>query len=222
MERTMINSQHVLCVGGYAPADQPGIHGCTLDDATGDLTVRGSFVGVVNPSYLIVHPNGRWLYAVSETNQQQDGMPGAVWALRCTVEPWSIEPINHQISGGDLPCHLEINATGQWLLVSNYGSGTVSVLPILPDGALGEMTDLIQHHGSGPHHERQERPHAHSATFSPDQRFAIVADLGMDALLVYAFDSSAGRLSAHTMPRAAGCVSGRLSRRCRLAHRRVR
>jgi 6-phosphogluconolactonase len=147
---------------------------------------------------LIVHPNGRWLYAVSETSQQKDGAPGAVWALRCTREPWSMEPINQQVSGGDWPCHLEINSTGEWLLVSNYGSGTVSVLPILPDGALGEMTDLIQHHGSGPNPERQEGPHAHSATFSPDQRFAIVADLGIDALLVYAFDSSTGRLRAHT------------------------
>ena len=109
-----------------------------------------------------------------------------------------MEPINHQPSGGDLPCHLEINATAQWLLVSNYGSGTVSVLPVLPDGALGEMTDLIQHQGSGPNTERQEGAHAHSATFTPDQRFVIVADLGMDALLVYAFDAAAGRLHAHT------------------------
>jgi 6-phosphogluconolactonase len=196
-ERTMITLQHVLYVGSYAPADQPGIQVCTFDDATGDLTVRGSFVGVVNPSFVIVHPNRRWLYAVSETSQQ-DGAPGAVWALRITREEWSMKSINHQMSGGDLPCHLEIDSTGRWLLVSNYGSGTVSVLPILSDGALGEMTDLIQHHGSGPNSERQEGPHAHSATFTPDQRFAIVADLGIDALQVYAFDSAAGRLLAPT------------------------
>ncbi|HEY6408757.1 MAG TPA: lactonase family protein [Ktedonobacteraceae bacterium] len=194
----MITSQQVLYIGGYAPVDQPGIHACTFDDATGDLTVRNSFAGIVNPSYLLVHPNGRWLYTVSETSQQKEGAPGAVWALRCAREPWSMEPINHRMSGGDWPCHLEINATGQWLLVSNYGSGTVSVLPVLPDGALGEMTDLVQHHGSGPNPERQEAPHAHSATFTPDQRFVIVADLGMDALLVYAFDAAAGRLREHT------------------------
>ncbi len=194
----MITSQMVLYISGYAPADQPGIHACTFDDATGELTVRDSFAGIVNPSYLLVHPNGRWLYAVSETSQQKEGTPGAVWALQCAREPWSMEPINHQPSGGDLPCHLEINATAQWLLVSNYGSGTVSVLPVLPDGALGEMTDLIQHQGSGPNTERQEGAHAHSATFTPDQRFVIVADLGMDALLVYAFDAAAGRLREHT------------------------
>ena len=158
--------QQVLYIGGYAPVDQEGIHACTLDDATGDLIVRTSYAGVVNPSYVLVHPNGRWLYAVSETS-------------------------------GDWPCHLEIDATGQWLLVSNYGSGTVSVLPVLQDGALGKRADLIQHKGSGLHPERQEGPHAHSATFTPDQRYVIVADLGMDALLIYAFDAAAGRLHEH-------------------------
>ncbi len=187
-----------MYIGGYATAEQPGIHACTFDDATGELSNRSSFAGIVNPSYLLVHPNGRWLYAVSETSQQQDGTPGMVWALQCTRDPWSIEPINHQMSGGDWPCHLEINATGQWLLVSNYGSGTVSVLPILPDGALGEMTDLIQHKGRGPNSKRQEGPHVHSATFTPDQHFVLVADLGMDALIVYAFDTVAGRLREHT------------------------
>jgi 6-phosphogluconolactonase len=193
----MMTSQRVMYIGGYAASDQPGLHACTFDDATGDLTVRASFSGITNPSYVLVHPNGRWLYAVSETSQQQEGAPGTVWALRCTRDPWHMEPINHQASGGDWPCHLEINATGQWLLVSNYGSGSVSVLPVLPEGALGVMTDQIQHHGSGPNPERQEGPHAHSATFTPDQRFVLVADLGMDALLVYAFDASTGRLHAH-------------------------
>jgi 6-phosphogluconolactonase len=194
----MNTSQHVLYVGSYAAADQPGIHACTFDDTTGELTLHASFAGVANPSFVVVHPNGHWLYAVSETNQQKDGLSGAVWAFRCTHEPWSIEPINHRLSGGDWPCHLEIDANGRWLLVSNYGSGTVGVLPILADGTLGEMTDLVQHHGRGPHSERQEGPHAHSATFTPDHRFAIVADLGIDELLVYAFDPSTGRLHAHT------------------------
>jgi hypothetical protein len=162
----MNTSQHVLYIGSYASTDQPGIYVCTFDDTTGELGVRGSFAGVTNPSFLVVHPNGRSLYAVSETNQQKDGTPGAVWAFRCIHESWSIEPLNHQLSGGDLPCHLEIDASGRWLLVSNYGSGSVGVLPILADGTLGEMTDLDQHHGNGPHPERQEGPHAHSATFT--------------------------------------------------------
>ena len=90
----MITSEHVLYIGSYAAADQLGIYACTFNDVTGDLTVRGSFVGVANPSFVVVHPNGHWLYAVSETNQQKEGVSGAVWAFRCKQEPWSIEPIN--------------------------------------------------------------------------------------------------------------------------------
>lgn len=86
----MMTSKQVLYVGGYAPADQPGIHACTFDDATSQLTVHDSFAGIVNPSYVLVHPNGRWLYAVSETSQQKEGVPGAIWALHCTREPWSM------------------------------------------------------------------------------------------------------------------------------------
>src|SRR6266567_6840899 len=111
----MTTSQPILYIGSYAAADQPGIYAFTFDDAIGTLTAHRTFTGIVNPSFLVVHPNGRWLYAVSETSQQEDGTSGAVWAFRCTHEPWSIEPINHQASGGDAPCHLEIDPTGRWL-----------------------------------------------------------------------------------------------------------
>jgi 6-phosphogluconolactonase len=194
---TETNDRLVL-VGSYADADQPGIHALRFDEATGALAPCGAYAGIANPSFLVAHPSGRWVYAVSELSQPWNGAPGSVWALRLERDPWSLQPINQQPSGGDAPCHLRIDASGKWLLASNYSSGSVAVLPILADGALGEMTDLIQHHGSGPNPERQEGPHAHSATFAPDDRFAIVADLGMDELLVYRFDPAAGKLGAHT------------------------
>jgi 6-phosphogluconolactonase len=121
----MIPSQQVLYIGSYAPTNQPGILVCTFDYSTGDLTLRGSFAGIVNPSYLLVHPNGRWLYTVSETSQQKEGAPGAVWAVRLTREPWSMELINLRTSGGDWPCHLEINSTGQ----CGYWSPTMALEP---------------------------------------------------------------------------------------------
>ncbi len=198
----MASSQQTVYISGYVAADQPGIHAFTFDATNGTLTPRGSYAGVVAPSFLAVHPNKLWLYAVSETSQQ-DGRPGTVWAFRVSsssdaTETWSIEPLNQQESGGDWPCHLAIDGTGRWLIASNYASGSVSVLPILDDGSLGTMTDHVQHHGHGPHPERQEGPHAHSATFSPDQRFVIIADLGIDALRAYAFDSTAGTLREQT------------------------
>lgn len=186
----------LVFVSGYAPQDQAGIHAFRFDHATGALTTAGSFVGVENPSFAVVHPTRPCLYAASET-AASDGTPGAVWALRFEHDGTSFEPIKQQASGGDHPCHLALDVANRWLLVSNYSSGTVGVLPVQEDGSLGAMTDLVRHEGNGPHKERQGGPHAHSATWTPDNRFAIVADLGIDQLVVYAFDHQAGTLAPH-------------------------
>lgn len=190
--------QHALFAGGYAAADQPGIHAFDFDAVTGKLTPRGSFTGIANPSFLVIHPNGRWLYAVSETGLGDGGKHGAVWAFEIERQSLTLQPINqHQTTRGDWPCHLQIDATGRWVLASNYGTGDVAVFPILEDGGLGEMKDFVQHHGHGPNSARQEGPHAHSATLTPDNRFAIVADLGIDQLVIYAFDVATGKLRQH-------------------------
>lgn len=197
MTDSTVSEQPLVIVGSYAEADQPGIHLFHLDETTGALSASGAFAGIANPSFVVTHPQQPWLYAVSETSAAQDGTSGHVWALRFERDPLRLEALNHQPSAGDHPCHLELDASGKWLLVSNYTSGTVAVLPIQADGSLGEITDLIQHTGSsGVNRERQAGPHAHSATFTPDQRFVIVADLGLDQLLVYAFDAETGKLRA--------------------------
>lgn len=194
----MTSPQYLVYVGSYAAAHEPGIRALRFDATSGDLSNAGwSFTGIDNPSFLAVHPNGRWLYAVSETSQRQDGKSGEVWALRLPDAAVDFQEINYQASGGDWPCHLALDHTGRWLLVSNYGSGSVGILPVLEHGALGDMIELVQHHGSGLHPERQTGPHAHSTILSPDNRFAIVADLGIDELVVYAFDAATGRLRPH-------------------------
>jgi len=193
----MDTRQHLLFVGGYAAAHEPGIQAFFFNAATGALTPGAAYAGIANPSFLAIHPRARCLYAVSETDAQRDGAPGAVWALQFTEAGGDLQPLNHQASGGDWPCHLRIDPTGRWLLVTNYASGSVATLPILAGGALGAPTDLVQHRGRGPHPERQDGPHTHSTIFTPDDRFLIVADLGIDQLVVYRFDSTAGRLLIH-------------------------
>jgi 6-phosphogluconolactonase len=195
---SQIISAPLLLVGSYASADQPGIYCFRFDPSAGALEPRAALAGIANPSFLTAHPNRLWFYAVSETSAEQDGAAGAVWACQLNSENGTLQPIGQQPSGGDWPCHLELDPSGRWLLASNYGSGSVSVLPILEDGSLGPMSGLIEHHGQGTNPERQAGPHAHSATFAPDGRFAIVADLGLDKLLVYALDAAAGTLSAHS------------------------
>jgi 6-phosphogluconolactonase len=122
-------------------------------------------------------------------------MPGSVFALSFTREPFAMRLLNRQLSEGDWPCYLQLDRTGHWLFVANYGTGSASVFPLQADGSLGEMSSHVQHSGSGPNKQRQEGPHVHSVTLSPDNQFALVADLGLDQIVTYRFDPNAGKLS---------------------------
>lgn len=194
-----INSKYLLFVGSYAQKNEPGIHVFIFDSTTGELTDQSSFSGITNPSFLAIHPNGKWLFSVSETGKGNDGEYGSVHAFRIQHEQQNIniQPINQQSTKGDWPCHVQIDDSGRWLFATNYGSGNGALFPILSNGALGEMKAFVQHEGQGPNTARQEGPHAHSAIFTPDNRFVIVADLGIDQLVTYNFDAETGSLSRH-------------------------
>jgi 6-phosphogluconolactonase len=190
-------NQTLVFASGYSTAEQPGIQAFLFDETTGELSASGSFTGVNVPSFLVTHPNKKWIYAVSETGLSSHGVFGEVWAFQVEREPFLIKPINHQTSRGDWPCHLQLDGNGRWLITTNYGTGSAAIYPLLANGSLGEMIDFIQHHGKGPNEARQEGPHAHSSIFTPDHRFAIIADLGIDQLCVYQFDAGAGKLIPH-------------------------
>lgn len=179
---------------GYTKPDQPGIHAFFFDEESGTITRVGSYTGVDSPSFLVVHPNKKWLYAVSETGQSSHGVWGSVCSFRFEREPFSIEPINQVTTRGDWPCHLQFDNPGKWLVATNYGTGNAAIYPIHENGALGEMTDYVQHQGTGPNQERQKGPHAHSSIFTPENRFLLIADLGIDQLVVYKLDHSSGKL----------------------------
>jgi 6-phosphogluconolactonase len=198
METPMPSSSSLVFASGYAAANQPGIQAFMFDETRGTLTPHGSFTGILNPSFTIVHPNGRWLYAVSETGQASDGVFGGVCALSFESEPFSMRWLNQQSSRGDWPCHLRLDGTGNWLVTTNYGTGNAGIYPIQANGSLGEMVDFVQHQGKGPNTARQEGPHAHSSIFTPDNRFIIIADLGIDQLVIYKFDASTGKLLPHS------------------------
>lgn len=186
----------LLVVGSYAAAGEPGIHAFALD-AAGRLTALGATAGVARPSYVIAHPTHDVLYAVGELAQDEDGLSGRVWAFAVERAPWALRPLNHLPSGGDLPCHLQLDPTGGWLVVSNYGSGSVGVLRLAPDGALAETTALVRHSGGSVVRGRQDGPHAHSARVTPDGRLVLVADLGSDRIVAYRLEAGTGRLVPH-------------------------
>jgi 6-phosphogluconolactonase len=105
-------------------------------------------------------------------------------------------------SGGAGPCHLTVDKTGKYVLVANYGGGSLAVFPILSDGRLGKASAFVQHKGASINPQRQEGPHVHSVYMSPDNRFAISADLGLDEVFIYRFDAGKGTLTPNIPPSA--------------------
>ncbi len=179
-------------VGTYTGGGSEGIYRTALDLDTGDLAEPVLAARAKNPSFVELHPNGRFLYAVSE-----GGGTGQVSAFAIDQETGDLTLLNQQPSGGAGPCHVNVDHAGRNVVVANYGSGSASVIPIRSDGSLGEPTGFVQHKGSGPNERRQKGPHAHSVNLSPDDRFVFVADLGIDKIMIYRLDRETGELVAN-------------------------
>jgi 6-phosphogluconolactonase len=172
-----------------------GIYVYRMDPRTGALTHAATVPGTVNPSFLVVSAGKDYLYAVNELTAER-GAHGTVTAFAIDPVTKSLTYLNKQSTHGFAPCYLSIDDTGQFVLVANYESGSLCVLPIEADGRLGEATDVVQHHGSGPNAERQEGPHAHMIIPGPDRRTIYAVDLGIDKLLAYDLDLRHGKLLA--------------------------
>jgi 6-phosphogluconolactonase len=178
-------------IGGYTtgvPQPAPGIGLASVDPVTGALSVDSYYDGVQNPFYLAMHPSGNTLYAVSDVSD------GRVYSMR-VLPGGGLAPVNDQSSEGDQPVYLSVHPSGQYLLTANFGSGSVAVHPILPDGSLGAATDVVQQTGSGPDPTYQTGPHAHMTVTDPTGGRVLVPDLGNDYLYVYQFSLSDGTLT---------------------------
>jgi 6-phosphogluconolactonase len=167
-------------IGTYTGPESKGIYSFRFDSASGKLTGLKLAVESSNPSFLAAHPDGRYLYAA---NENQDGSISAF-----TIETGRPRLIDTVPSRGAAPCHIALDRTGRWLFAANYASGSVAAFPVREDGGLGEASAFVQHTGSS------TGPHAHMAVPSPDNRFLLVADLGLDEVLVYGFDAANGTL----------------------------
>jgi 6-phosphogluconolactonase len=193
-----VSAKMLVYVGTYTGGKSQGIYACELDPASGALRRLGVAGDVKNPSFLAIHPNRQYLYAVSEVADLPGG--GAVTAFAIDLAGGRLTRLNHQSSRGAGPCHLVVDRQGNNVLVANYSGGSVAVLPIEPDGRLAPASAFIKHQGSSINPQRQEGPHAHSINVDPANRFAVAADLGLDKVMIYRFDSATGRLAANDPP----------------------
>jgi 6-phosphogluconolactonase len=189
---------------GVGDSHSEGIYVSRLNAATGEMGEPRLAARVVNPAFLAVHPNHRFLYAVTE-DPLSVGPPldHSSYVSAFSIDPASgkLRLLNALPTGGTSTCQLSIDRAGKFILLANFGSGSVSVMRVKDDGSLGEQTAFIQHIGHGGSNlPVQSSAHPHSILVSPDNRFAIVSDLGLDKLFIYHFDAGTGSLSPLDAP----------------------
>jgi 6-phosphogluconolactonase len=189
----------IVYIGTYTQRGSQGIYLYQFDADSGSMVALGCAGGVENPSFVQVAPSKRYLYATDEVGNFQGTTGGGVSSFRVDRASGTLTLLNHQPSHGAAPCHVSVTPDERFALVANYTSGSVAALPIREDGSLGPATDVVQHPGSGPNAQRQERAHAHSITPDRAGRYAYVADLGLDKIMVYRLDPS-GKLIPHQDP----------------------
>jgi 6-phosphogluconolactonase len=184
--------QYLAYVGTYTTkTNSKGIYAFRFDTGTGQLSAIGIAAETPDPSWVVVHPNGKYAYAANEA-----GKASTVSAFAVDAESGKLTLLNQLPSLGEDPCYLSFDKTGKYVFVANYTSGSVVVFPIGADGKLGAATANVRDEGKlGPNKERQDGAHAHWIEPSLDDRSVYVADLGLDRVLRYGFDATNGTLS---------------------------
>jgi 6-phosphogluconolactonase len=178
----------LVYIGTYTSGKSKGIYRAHFDAESGKLSAPELAIETKNPSFLAVHPNGKFLYAVGELDNFAGQKAGAVSAFSIEAGTGKLTLLNQQASGGTGPCHLAVDKTGKCVVVANYGSGSIAALPVDEEGKLGKAGAIIQHRGSSVNPQRQSGPHAHCAVIDPGNRFALTCDLGLDKVFVYELD----------------------------------
>ncbi len=188
---------------GVGESHSKGIYVSRFNAATGALSEPELAAEIINPSFITVSPDNRFLYAVTE-DPLSVGPPldhvSYVSAFAIDGSTGKLRLLNTLPTGGTSTCFISMDKTGKYVLMANFGSGSVSVIRVKEDGSLGELTSFIQNIGHSVNPAIQTAPHPHSILVSPDNRYVIVSDLGLDKVLIFHFDEKTGELSPPDPP----------------------
>lgn len=195
MSSTVRADDPLIFVSAFAAGEAGAIHAFHFDSETGTLEPRHRTVDVQHPFFLVISPDGRFLYSI-DTEKFGGQEHELIAAYSIEDGNGKLKRLNHQSAMGAASCYLDIDATGRSVLVANYSSGSVAALPVRKDGSLGKATSFFEHEGSSANPKRQKAPYAHSIVISPDNRFALAADLGIDKVVSYRLDANNSKLTA--------------------------
>jgi 6-phosphogluconolactonase len=186
--------EYFVYIGTYTGKKSQGIYAFRLQMGSGELKPIGLVAETANPTYLDVHPTGKYLYAANEVDKFGGKPSGAVTAYAVDQQSGKLTKLNEQPSGGPGPCHVSVDKNGKVLLVANYGGGSIASYRVKRDGSLDQIATFIQHEGSSVNSQRQEAAHAHCISVGPENRFVFAADLGLDQILSYKLDLDTAKL----------------------------
>lgn len=189
-------SDPIVFVSAFKSGEEGAIHAYHFDAATGQLKLLNRTTDVENPFFLAVSPDSRFLYSI-DAEKFGGADDEFVAAYKIDGHDGKLIRLNRQSARGTASCYLDVDATGKTVVVANYSTGNVAALPVNADGSLGEATGFVQHAGSSVDPQRQKGPNAHSIVISPDNRFALAADLGIDKVLIYRLDPDAANITAN-------------------------
>jgi len=188
----------IVFVSAFAAGEDGAIHAFRLSN-DGTLKPVHRTPGVAQPFFLALSPDSKYLYATTAPGQFGGTEPEQVAAFQI-VGDGELKLLNHQSARGSAACYLDVDESGKSVVLANYSTGSVASYPIKEDGSLGESASFVQHEGSSVNQDRQTGPHAHSTVISPDNRFVLAADLGLDQVLVYRLDAASAKLAPNDPP----------------------
>lgn len=184
---TVTCQQSYLMIGTYTSRGSKGIYVYRFDARSGHLTWVSNTEGIINPSYFAVSPDNRFVYSCTDTRTSD---PGSISAFSFDAKTGNLSFLNKHQTGGANPVYISVHKTGRWIVEGNYTSGNLCVLGVKADGSLQPLSQTIEHMGRSINATRQDKPHVHCTTFSPDYRYVYAPDLGTDKVVAYAIQNN--------------------------------
>lgn len=190
-----VGGGQLLLVGTQTSGASKGIYAYSFDGAAGELKQVGLAAEADNPTFLALGPNGRTVLVANELDTYEGKSGGAVSSYTLDRASARLTKVNEVAAQGGGTCHVAFDHTGRSAFAANYGGGSAASFSVSADGRLSPAVSFLQYTGSGPDAQRQKGPHAHRVTVSPDNRFLLVNDLGLDVIHVYKLDAGTAKVT---------------------------
>ena len=201
----VMNQKYLFLLGTYTETPDEGINLLALDAEAGKIEALHVASDIDNPSFVITNADQTLVFATEETSSEQGGK---VTSFKLDKASKTLEKISSVFTHGNSPCHISLDPTERFLVVSNYSGGNVTVVPVGREGNLSPDIQVIQHEGSSVNPNRQKAPHVHSAVFHPEENRVFVADLGTDKIYLYDVNENSAAPLSPAKPEAFAVEAG--------------